>query len=385
MIQDRFGMSRWDDSGRARLAGVVALIALFGICSSPEPATAAPMLNGIEVKAGYRQTLGVLAAGDLENAVADLVEFEQGVVGAQEDAWRYIDKFWRLKLNVIRDLLDSQPVDVLMPIIILHHDAYLEYSRRSRRHLAHHSRQMASELAEIYAQRADSQEARLFSGWVLTSIAANLWSLTSMGGGADLFYRAFLVDPGNEVALNGLAAAYERRGDYEKAIEYLQRALRIDPENSEAGLRLALCVIRLEPEPLQGTIADLRALTGETHPEWVRSVAHQELAKVWMRSDREAEAESLVRQGLGDRPGDQQLSLQLAAMLDRQRLRDQAIRTLDAIPDDGWHEDSPRLRYAAWKPTGMDEVRVGLREEMRQGVPALEAGLRVAPTEEDGK
>ena len=382
MIQVNVEISQSAGSGRARSARIIALIALVGLCGTLGPATAAPALEAIEVKAGYRQILGVLATGDLEGAVVDLVEFEQSVVGEQEDAWRYTGKFWRFKLNVIRELLDSQPVDVLMPIILLHHDAYLEYSRLDRRHLAHHSRQMASELAEIYAQEANTQKAREFSGWVLTSFAANVWLPTSMGGSANLFYRSYLVDPGNQVALFGLAAAYERSGDYEKAIEYLRQALRIDPENSEVGLRLALCLIRSEPEPPQVAISNLTVLTGEAHPTWIRSVAYQELAKIWIQNGREDEAESLVRKGLGELPGDPQLSLQLAAMLDRQRRRDEAVRTLDAIAADGRHQDSPRQRYAVWAPTGMDEVRVALREEMKQGLSALGAGLQVAPTEE---
>ena len=165
--------------------------------------------------------------------------FEQTATGDQQ-AWRYVDNLWRAKLGVIRDLLPGRSPDLLMPIILMHHDAYFQYSGLERNHLAQHSRTMATELAEIFADRSPSPEAKVFSGWVLTSFGAYLWSPSNIGMSADLFYRAHLVDPGNSMALRGLATAWERNGDYEKAIEYTTKALHLETEDPELNLRLAL-------------------------------------------------------------------------------------------------------------------------------------------------
>lgn len=382
MIQARLESVSRLPSTRRRLASALAALAWVGFAACLAGPTAAQGLDPNEVEAGYRDVLAVLAAGDLERALEELVEFEQRVVGEPENAWRHMEKFWRLKLKVIRRLLESQSIELLEPITLLHHDAYLEYSRLDRRHLAQHSRQMSSELAEVYAQQAGSEAAREFSGSILASFAANSWSPISMGGSADLFYRTYLVDPGNLIALKGLAAAHERSGDYEKAIDYLRQAADIDSRDSEVALRLALCLIRFESDPSPQAISSLSVLIDLPHPVWIRSLAYQELAKLWIERQRDDEAEALLREGLGALPGDPQLSLLLAALLDRQRRRDEATGTLEAVVVQGWQEDSPRQRYAMWEPEGMEEIRQALREEMKQGLPALALGLQTVPTRE---
>ena len=47
------------------------------------------------------------------------------------------------------------------------------------------------------------------------------------------FHQAERLDPNNPRVYNNLAVAYEATGDFDKALEYYQRALRISPENRE--------------------------------------------------------------------------------------------------------------------------------------------------------
>ena len=56
-------------------------------------------ITGAPVVAG-RELVGVVST-------TDLVEFEQEVVGSEDEAWRQVEKYWRLKLSVIRDLLEK--------------------------------------------------------------------------------------------------------------------------------------------------------------------------------------------------------------------------------------------------------------------------------------
>jgi len=343
------------------------------------PALAARAMKPLEIKQTYAQVLGVLASGDLDRALTELVALEQKAVGDQQ-VWRYVDNLWRLKLGVIRDLATDHPLELLMPIIVLHHDAYFRYKELGKRYLAQHSRTMAAELADLYADRAGTGAAGAFAGWTLTSFATYLWSPTNIRSSADLFYRTHLLDPGNSLALRGLAVAYERNGEYEKAMEYLQRALVLEPKDPELLLRLALCHLRNEREIPQRTLALLSSLTDPGDPQWVRSVAYQELARARLTLGDSAGAEALLREGLAAIPGDQQLSLQLASILDGQRRRSEAIATLDAIQINGWEKDSPRQMYDFWGPPDMDAVRAALREEMQGGLVALSASLASGPS-----
>ena len=358
----------------------VLWIGLIATGLGSAPVSAAKPMKPLEFKQGYQRVLGVLASGDLDQALGDLVALEQGAAGA-EQAWRFLDNLWRLKLQVIRDLLAKASPDLLMPIIVLHHDAYFAYTELDRPYLAQHSRTMAAELSEVYAERAGRASSGAFAGWVLSSFGAYMWSPSNIGSSADLFYRTHLVDPGNLLALQGLAAAYERAGEYEKAIEYLTLALALQPGDAEILLRLGLCQLRQEPTVAESVKPVLGKLTAEANPEWIRSVAFQELARVHLAEGDSEAAERLLRDGLQKLEGDQQMSLQLAAILDSQRRRTESHAVLDAIRVDGWERDSPREIYDFWTPPDLEHVRTDLRQEMQKGMAALAASL-TAPASE---
>jgi tetratricopeptide (TPR) repeat protein len=355
------------------LAGQWVYLIFSSLTASP--ALAAKEMRPLEIKQRYTQVLGILAAGDFDRAVTDLVKFEQAAVGDQQP-WRYVDTLWKSKLHVIRDLLAGHDVDLLMPIIVLHHDAYFRYSEMGRRHLAQHSRTMSVELADILAGRSGTPAAKSFAGWTLVSFAAYLWSPSNIGLSADLFYRAHLLDPGNELALAGLAAAWERSGGYEKAIETLKKALRLRGADPELLLRLALCSLRDPKGAHEQALAQLSSLTRAEAPGWIRSVAYQELARARLASDGAANAETILRQALQDLPGDQQLSLQLAAVLDAQRRRREALAVLDAIEILGWESESARQTYDFWEPPDLAGVRSELRQEMAGGLATLASSLK---------
>ena len=360
---------------KARVISPGLLACLFFLSLSASPVGAAKEMRPLEIKQRYAQVLETLATGSLDQAVTDLVEFEQAAVG-NEQPWRHVDTLWRAKLQVIRDLLASQDFALLMPIIVLHHDAYFRYAEIDRRHLAQHSRTMSVELAEILADRSGTRAARSFAGWTLVSIATYLWSPSNIGGSADLFYRAQLIDASNDVALTGLGAAWERSGAYLKAIESLTRAQRLRPADPELSLRLALCNMRYPDGAHEQALAQLSSLTKAEAPGWIRSVAYQELARAQWVTDGASSGEAILREGLQELPGDQQLSLQLAAVLDAQRRRGEAMTVLDAIEILGWESESSRQTYDFWQPPDLG-VPAKLRQEMETGLAPLAAGLKV--------
>jgi tetratricopeptide (TPR) repeat protein len=329
-----------------------------------------PKIGPNEIQARYRDVLSILAAGEQEAALEALYDFETLVVG-EDQPWKRVEDFWRLKLRTLREMLDAESLPLLKPVIMLHHDANQMYLERDRPFLASHSRTMSVELAEIYADRANSSGAREFSGWVMTSLGAVLWHPSSVISSADLFYRAQLVDPGNPIALMGLGAAYERNASYEKAIEYFSRFLEMDPENPEASLHLALCQVRGDAHQRDQGLETLRSLQGPGSPDWVRSIAHQELARTQVAAEDVEAAEATVRRGLEALPVDQQLSLQLALLLDVRRRPKEALGVLDSIDAANGKEPSPRLMYDVWEPSGMEEIRVRLAQDAALGLPVL--------------
>jgi tetratricopeptide (TPR) repeat protein len=355
--------------GGCRLAVLCLLLALGSSSSS-----AAASLKPPEIKAKYREVLGVLATGDLDAALVDLMEFETGVVG-DEQPWLRMESFWRIKLRALRDLLNAETLDLLRPVIVLHSEAYFEYGNAGRRFMAGHSRLMATELAEIYALRVNAPEARVFSGSVLTNFGVVLWTPTNIVQSSDLFLRATSADPGNSLALLGLGTAYEHAGNYERAIRYLSGVLRLEGENHLASLRLALCQLRASEDFFQEATLSLENLTQSDAPEWIRSIAYQELARQKLKTADLDAAEALLQMGLQDIPRDQQLSVLLGSVYDLKRRPKDTIQVLDAIPENGWNRVSPRQIYSNWEPVGVEETRARLRVEMASGLEPLQKAL----------
>jgi tetratricopeptide (TPR) repeat protein len=349
---------------------VLCLLLALGSSSS----SAAASLKPPEIKAKYREVLGVLATGDLDAALVDLMEFETGVVG-DEQPWLRMESFWRIKLRALRDLLNAETLDLLRPVIVLHSEAYFEYGNAGRRFMAGHSRLMATELAEIYALRVNAPEARVFSGSVLTNFGVVLWTPTNIVQSSDLFLRATSADPGNSLALLGLGTAYEHAGNYERAIRYLSGVLRLEGENHLASLRLALCQLRASEDFFQEAILSLENLTQSDAPEWIRSIAYQELARQKLKTADLDAAEALLQMGLQDIPRDQQLSVLLGSVYDLKRRPKDTIQVLDAIPENGWNRVSPRQIYSNWEPVGVEETRARLRVEMASGLEPLQKAL----------
>ncbi len=348
--------------------------AVVGLTLALSPALAARGFQPAEVERSYHQVLQLLAQDREAEALSQLTELERSAVG-EAQAWRYIDNLWRTKLKVIRELLEGQPLVLLRPIIVLHHDAYFAYAEEGRRHLAHHSRTMASELADLYAEREATPQAQAFAGWTLISFGAYLWSPSDIRESADFFFRAKQHDPSNLVALEGLSVSYERGGNYELALETLHLARRRAPDDPELALRLALCNLRLEKGDHQRALELLGALTDPQHPRWIRSIAYQQLARVRMDAGQIDETENLLERGLTALPGDEQLSIELAALLDGQHRRAEALGVLDRMEIGRWQDDSPRLIYDFWRPPGLDTIRARLHEESLGGRAALAASL----------
>ena len=318
-------------------------------------------------QAGYREVLELLSTGDVDRALEHLRKLEEKTLDG-EMSQKAIERLWTLKLRVIRDLIDAESLDVLVPIIVFHHQAAVIYRAERQPILAVHSRQMVDELTEFYIQRAEGDgKARVFAGWVFTSLAGFAQEMRSFAASRTLFARALERDPANEFAMLSLGVTLEMHAKYPEAIAYYQRILERRPGNAEARLRLALCHIRarendtFEYRPLR-EIAQVAQ-----NPEaaaWVRSLAFQELASLHMKGERRAEAEAWLRRGLEALPEDQNQRIQLAALLERRGQRSEAQKLLAVIKATPEQGDSPRRRYDRVPTEGLPDARATMLRMM---------------------
>lgn len=356
--------------------------AILGIAltATVTPAVAREAMKPASFQAAYRAVLATLAEGQEREALTQLYELETSVMRDRPTPGR-IDHFWRLKLGVVRELIETESVEILVPIVVLHHDAYVMYRQREQRELAAHSRQMSAELAEYYGNKSTRADARLFTGWVLTSFGAYLQESWALSSSAELFERALQRDPQNVVALVRLGASFEKSGEYENAVQRLERAARLRPDDAQIAVRLALCRARMDEVMIPEVIEQLRAVVASQRPSWIISVAYQELALLLAAEGRPDEAERALREGLRKMPGDQYLSVELSQLLDRKRSPGEAAKVLAAVEAGDWRGKSPRYLYNTWPDVGIEATRANLRSTLQAGLSPLGAGLAWAPAE----
>jgi len=330
-------------------------IALLLLAAAVRPATA---VTWDDVRPEYRHVLELQAAGQEEPALTALAALETPLASGDEKS--KLDKLYRLKLRVIKDLID-QP-EVLVPIIQLHHDAYLYYREHKQAGLAMHSRVMAAELADIYVDRAPGDGPKIVAARVLTSLGGYLQDGISFPGATALYQRALELDPRDGAAQYGLGTMFEKVGQYKDAVTHFAKLLEIDPQNPEAKLRLGINLMRTG-EPQRGETA-LAQLVAAHPPGWVASLAAQELARRYAESRRAPQAIALLRQDAEELPGDDEPLVALAFLLERsgdsagaQTVAERAARTAGKLAGPG-----PRQIYNTTSSTTLDEVRARLKE-----------------------
>ena len=355
-----------------RLATAFACGAL-GVLAAMAPAGAATEESTARA---YREALGRLGAGDHEAALAALGKLEAAALGS-EPSVSDVEALWRGELQVIRDVLPER-TEVLVPILMLHHDAYLAYRDQHRPLLARHARVAAEELTDVYARRADTAEAKSIASQVLTSLAGYVLDAAMIGPGGNLLLRALDYDPRNTDAMLGLGAIEEKVGRYPQAIERLRRLLEVDPEHAEGRLRLALNLRR------SGATEEADRLLGElarSRTDWLGQLACEESAAVLADQAKLTEAIAFLRGAVERFPSSERLLVHLSYLLERSGHREAALAAAERAGAGGAahsQEHTPRVLNTRWPPRELACLRRALGEAASQRLPIVAAALGAA-------
>ena len=229
---------------------------------------------------------------------------------------------------------------------------------------------MVRHLAELYLERDPSPRSRHLVASAMVSLAGYLEETGSRMAAANAYHDAMVYDPNHPAALIGLAAIQEFFGQYEAAVELLQRLHKTRPDDTRARLRLGVNLRRLDKA--RRALPHLEAALSEPGPEWVTAVAAQELAALHASAKRLDEALAVLEDAVERHPEVQRLKIQQAALLDRMGRRTDALTVLDRLDASvGSDVSSPRLLYSRTNRSAIAAVRQALAEEAERGVSAL--------------
>lgn len=340
------------------------------------PAAGANAIGEAEIENRYRQVLSILAAGDHAGALAALADLEADATPHGEAG--EVDVLFRSKVRTLRDVLDEQ-AEVLVPVIMLHHDGYLYYRDRKQPFLAAHSRQMVEELSVLYAKRADTEGARVTAARILTSLGGHLLDASMTSSALSNFNQALVLDPRDTAALRSLGVLAEKVGRLEEAQSIFRRLLSIAPDDPEAKLRLALIAGKMKDTE---TAADgLRlAIASPTTPAWLAELAVQELGQLLSDEGRQPQAIQVVHRGVERFPTSQRLLIQLSYLYERQGQRGQALNAAEKAAALTVTEPTPRWRYNRWPQEDLAAVRKSLNESVTPRLQLLAAALAASGT-----
>ena len=316
---------------------------------------------------GYQSVLTMLSTGQVDDAMESLYAFETTFMEGRQP--KDVELLFATEVEVIRSL-GQRDIESLVPVLVLHHDAYPMYLDRKKYQLAGHSSRVAASLADLYAREGGTEGSRILGARALTSLGIFGQRVGVQLQGMGLMLHALDFDPTNQAALLGIATVHERTGNYHRAAERLLELLRLAPEHREGRLRMAVNLDRLgETEQARRLLSEL---TAEAPVDWVATVAYQELGRIHRQAGRLDSAERVFRQGLERFPADGRLRTQLAYLLDIQKRPKEALEVMEKIRDgETSAEPTPRRLYGMGPQEAYHEVVAGLRNSSDARMPRL--------------
>jgi tetratricopeptide (TPR) repeat protein len=319
----------------------------------------------------YARVLAAIGSGSsAEEVVESLAAMERNLAKADPvEGLPALQKGERM----LADQVAAAEPEALVPLISFHLDLYLLYRETREFALATHSRQLTSDLAELYANTRQTDSARTIASQALTSLATEMLDAGLRNSGGLALEEALKLDEHNDAARLQLAAHYERLGNYGPAVETLRKLVQFNPKSAEGRLRLALNLRRTGD--VRQAAQELHELVSESNPPWTLTVAYTELANLYLDQHREGAAVTLLRHAVDRLPDQDRLYIQLAYALDRQRQFLEARRVLARLAARDHHLNnggpSPRHRYAKGTSFDLRKARDQVTNAARTRQPLL--------------
>jgi hypothetical protein len=323
------------------------------------------------LRTAYRAGLARLAAGRPDEALAAVAALEDSRL--LHASWpAEVDRLVEIETGAAGELAAVDP-ECLVPLLRLHQRLYEDATLKHRLSGSSVARDVVFRLIDLLRPRGPELARRFTSTLGVELLRGGLKSW-----GEPAVQRALEEDPGNEVILLELAADAERRSDHAAAVPRLEELLRAHPENREARLRLALDLARLgrrqEARPL------LEALTREETDGWRLSLAFQELARLHLANGAVDAGLRVLREGLARLPGDEKLTLLLAAALERSVGAAAAREVLAGFePEKDGGGGAARHRYNDRPEEALATALAELDREAAARLPALARALEKTP------
>ncbi len=318
-----------------------------------------------ELAAGYRTVLSTLATASNSAARGALLDLESNALA--EGSRRGPELLQAAELRVAEQLAAAE-AESIIPVILLHTEIYQTYRSRRLLSLRYHARAMVEGLARLYAEQGGSQGSRIVAARAFASLAGQQQEANLPASSRRLFQTALELDPQSKAAMLGLAASYEKFGEYRQACDYLEQLVAAYPNFGEGLLRLAMNHKRIgnqqRTRELLATIVELNA------PAWVRSLAFQEQARDLLEGAELAQAIAVMERSIEELGPHQGSVLLLAHLYDRTRRPYESLELLGRVrpgragfrgPNAGQRE-SARKVYDSWPRQALNEVRSQLSE-----------------------
>ncbi len=332
----------------------------------------------------YRKILSDWSAGQADRAPDELIELETAVALDTDARTR---KILLKEEQAVIHQVGTTDLEVLVPIAVLHHEAYrrlLDRGIRGHALAMGHTRNMAKDLALLYSEQSGSEGAKLVASRLLTSLGGLLLQSAQQLPAAEMFQKGIELDGRNIAALLALSTVYEKNAQTEAAVRLLRQTLEVEPANAEARLRLALNLKRLDQDAEAGKL--LAGLMADKEASWVTPLAYQELARLGDGKKGGAEAEKVLRQGIERFPDDLRLRIQLAAALDRRGAPGEATALIEkALATSAPRESgASRYLYNAVRADEFATTRTFLDENSKSRLQVLAQALSAPPSDTAG-
>lgn len=324
-----------------------------------------------KMAAAYREALTPLTTGEGGWDAARSALFELQSATLAGDHRGSLSQLQAGVRSLAEELAKDSP-EALPPLIVLHESLYRDYRRRRVFSLASFNRLMVESLAELYASSGGSPE---LAALALVSLGGYLQEANLPATSSRLFRRALALDPESRAAHLALGSLHERLGDPRGAVEQLGPALRAEPNDAEARLRLAVNLGRGGGDRRRSEEL-LEEVTAGDGPSWVRAIAYQELARRELAIGNAETAARRLETAVQQLPDDRGLHLLLAVAYDRLRQPREALDALTRVGAGGG--ESPRKRYDDWPQGAIDGARSrlesGAHERRAELARALDGG-----------